>query len=171
MRPRPRTFWRKTLRRAVSLSARAKLGHYEVHHGRGGGAPAPAADCKQQNRWAHLSSALGGKQVFFGGLREGGPLFQFQKSQSISPPSREHGVGWGGGGLLAEEGPFTPPPPFPPPIFTTHPRLPNIFRSLPFFVFIIFLRVCFFPLRRSALLTPPTSLFPWRICNPERKRR
>lgn len=90
----------------------------------------------------------------------GGSIFQFQKSQSISPPlpGARGGVGWGC--LLS-----------PPPIFTSHPCLPNIFRSLPFFVFIIFWRVCFFPLRCSSLLTPPTSLFPWRICNPERKRR
>lgn len=47
----------------------------------------------------------------------------------------------------------------------------NIFADFPFLFVLFFFRLCFFPLRRSALLTPPTSLFPWHICNPERRRK
>lgn len=103
----------------------------------------------------------------------GGPLFQFQKSQSISPPSP--GNGWvADEGLQAEEGPQLPAHlSFFHHFFfqLPHSTHPHLRQHLSLIFLFIFFRLCFFPLRRSALLTPPTLLFPWRICNPERRRR
>lgn len=102
----------------------------------------------------------------------GGPLFQFQKSQSISPPSQEHG--WGEGGSPGRgRASVTRPSLFFlfPTSLPSHPHLQQHLSLIFLFYFYYLFRLCFFPLHRSALLTPPTSLFPWHICNPERRRR
>lgn len=92
-------------------------------------------------------------------------------NQSRLPP---RSMGGGRGGLQAEEGPQLPahlsfflfPTSLP-----SHPHLQQHLSLIFLFYFYYLFRLCFFPLHRSALLTPPTSLFPWHICNPERRRR
>lgn len=107
-------------------------------------------------------------------LWEGNKFFRWAQGGGSTLPIPEEPINLaplpgarGGGGGSPGKGGLPPHPPnfhissAPP----KHLSLPSLF------CFYYFLRVCFFPLRRSALLTPPTSLFPWRICNPERKRR